>query len=113
MPKPPHVCSCGRVVPHGERCACQIARTRARNKRHDQRRPTAAQRGYNHAWRKARIEFLNYHPVCARCGAPATVVDHIIPHKGDDRLFWDKSNWQALCKPCHDRQKQREERAHV
>lgn len=78
------------------------------NKRHDQRRPTAAQRGYDHAWRKARIEFLKYFPVCARCGAPATVVDYIIPHKGDDRLFWDKTNWQALCKPCHDRYKQRE-----
>nr|WP_292832122.1 HNH endonuclease signature motif containing protein [Mesorhizobium sp.] len=19
------------------------------------------------------------------------------------RLFWDRSNWQPLCKPCHDR----------
>ncbi|WP_460274261.1 HNH endonuclease signature motif containing protein [Celeribacter sp. ULVN23_4] len=56
---------------------------------------------------------MKYYPVCVRCGAPATVVDHIIPHKGDDRLFWDKTNWQALCKPCHDRQKQREERANV
>jgi 5-methylcytosine-specific restriction protein A len=32
----------------------------------------------------------------------ATVVDHIIPHKGDMGLFWDKANWQSLCKPCHD-----------
>lgn len=111
MPKPPHVCQCGRVVPHGERCACQVASTRARNKRHDQIRPTAARRGYNHAWRVARLEFLKYHPACARCYAPATVVDHIIAHKGDDALFWDKANWQALCKPCHDRQKQREEQS--
>ena len=33
----------------------------------------------------------------------ATVVDHIIPHRGDDALFWDQSNWQALCKKCHDK----------
>lgn len=33
----------------------------------------------------------------------ATVVDHIIPHKGDQYLFWDRSNWQPLCKLCHDR----------
>lgn len=24
-------------------------------------------------------------------------------------LFWDVSNWQPLCKPCHDVVKQREE----
>jgi 5-methylcytosine-specific restriction protein A len=34
----------------------------------------------------------------------ATVVDHIIPHQGDMTLFWDAdSNWQSLCKTCHDR----------
>ena len=34
---------------------------------------------------------------------PATVVDHIVPHRGDPRLFWDEKNWQPLCKECHDR----------
>ena len=33
---------------------------------------------------------------------PATVVDHIIPHKGDMDIFWDEDNWQPLCKRCHD-----------
>ena len=33
----------------------------------------------------------------------ATVVDHITPHQGNQNLFWDTNNWQALCKPCHDR----------
>jgi 5-methylcytosine-specific restriction protein A len=33
----------------------------------------------------------------------ATVVDHILPHRGDRVLFWDRSNWQALSKKCHDR----------
>ncbi|WP_330848890.1 HNH endonuclease [Mangrovicoccus ximenensis] len=44
------------------------------------------------------------------CHAPAQVVDHIQPHRGDQSLFWDVSNWQALCKCCHDREKQRQER---
>jgi hypothetical protein len=26
-------------------------------------------------------------------------------------LFWDEQNLQCLCKPCHDRLKQKEERA--
>ena len=33
---------------------------------------------------------------------PATVVDHIKPHHGDQRLFWDVGNWQSLCKAHHD-----------
>ncbi|WP_338021838.1 AAA family ATPase [Aquabacter cavernae] len=48
--------------------------------------------------------------MCVRCHAPATVVDHIAPHRGDQALFWDKGNWQPLCKPCHDRAKQGEEK---
>lgn len=45
---------------------------------------------------------MSEHPLCAEClksdtFTPATIVDHIIPHKGDMNLFWDKSNWQALC----------------
>jgi 5-methylcytosine-specific restriction protein A len=31
----------------------------------------------------------------------ANVVDHIVDHRGDTKLFWDTSNWQPLCKPCH------------
>lgn len=33
---------------------------------------------------------------------PATVVDHVIPHKGDKKFFWDENNWQPLCKRHHD-----------
>lgn len=39
----------------------------------------------------------------------ATTVDHIKPHKGDERLFFDPDNLQSLCKCCHDSAKQREE----
>lgn len=41
----------------------------------------------------------------------ATIVDHVIPHRGDQQLFWDKSNWQSLCKHCHDSHKQRIEKS--
>ncbi|WP_308302390.1 HNH endonuclease signature motif containing protein [Bacillus sp. V5-8f] len=40
-------------------------------------------------------------PLCVECGRPGTDVDHIKPHKGNQALFWDSSNWQTLCKPCH------------
>lgn len=52
--------------------------------------------------------YLQSNPPCAACMkegllTPATVVDHIIPHRGDQRLFWDEHSWQPLCKSCHDR----------
>lgn len=48
------------------------------------------------------------HPLCVEClrhgkATPATDVDHIVPHKGNKRLFWDRSNWQPLCHECHSR----------
>ena len=58
-------------------------------------------------WRKLRSKFLNEHPLCNYCEQrniikPATIVDHIVPHKGDLELFWSESNLQSLCKTCHD-----------
>ena len=73
----------------------------------DRVRGGADARGYDARWRKARKTFLEQHPLCAECQrngrlTPATVVDHIVPHRGDMRLFWDEKNWQPLCKSCHD-----------
>lgn len=50
--------------------------------------------------------------MCAARGvqSAAEVVDHIVPHRGDRELFWNRGNWQSLCKRCHDGRKQREER---
>ena len=71
-----------------------------------QRRGSAASRGYGHKWRKTRLHYLRAHPLCVCCFArrnrteAATVVDHIIPFKGDAKLQWDRSNWQGLCDTC-------------
>lgn len=110
---PPRLCRCGNVIPAGERCACQKTSDRARKARHDRRRPSARQRGYNTEWQKARAAYLIAHPYCALCGNPASHVDHINPHRGDDALFWDRANWQALCAHCHNSTKQRVERRPV
>ena len=40
----------------------------------------------------------------------ATVVDHMMAHKGNLDLFYDPDNLQPLCKPCHDRHAQRRDR---
>jgi 5-methylcytosine-specific restriction protein A len=81
----------------------------------DQRRPSAARRGYGPRWRRARGAYLACHHLCVPCQAagqvvPATVVDHIVPHRGDPVLYWDQGNWASLCKRCHDAKTAREGR---
>jgi len=68
---------------------------------------------YGSKWRRERASFLRKNPLCVEClkrgiYEPATEVDHIVPHDGDDKLFWRRSNWQALCKRCHSAKTRRE-----
>ncbi|BFM78631.1 HNH endonuclease [Acinetobacter baumannii] len=75
---------------------------------------SSTERGYGYRWQKARERFLRSNPLCVYCEAKglvvvATVVDHIIPHRGDQEIFWDEMNWQALCSKCHSSTKQKEE----
>ena len=71
---------------------------------------TAASRGYDARWRRYRAAYLQAHPLCAdpfgvhaQPIPPATVVDHIVAHKGDHARFWDPANHQPLCASCHGR----------
>ena len=71
-------------------------------------RPSASKRGYGSKWQRVSKAYLRKHPLCVKCLAQgkyvtATVVDHIIPHRGDEVLMWSESNWQSLCKSCHDK----------
>lgn len=83
-------------------------------KQADSHRGSASERGYNRRWQKARATYLARNPLCVHCRdehrtVSATVVDHIVPHKGDQQLFWNTANWQPLCKSHHDRKTARED----
>lgn len=66
---------------------------------------------YNSArWIRATRQFKAEHPFCINadkglptCTLVTDVTDHRIPHNGDVRLFWDKTNWQPMCASCHNR----------
>lgn len=77
--------------------------SRARSNRKDKKRPSAWKRGYDARWRRYRLVFLTDNPWCAKCEGlvPATVVDHIISHRGDYDLFWDEGNHEGLCTTHH------------
>jgi len=95
------------------------ARHRQLRQRDDyERRGSAQARGYTSRWNQISHIQLERYPLCgmrshfAHAGwrgecydlqrvTPATVTDHILPHKGDPRLFWDPHNWQSLCANCN------------
>lgn len=63
-------------------------------------------------WHKLKHQQLAAHPLCVfhlQLGkmVKAEVVDHIIPWRGNEQLFWDSNNLQSLCKLCHDSVKKR------
>jgi 5-methylcytosine-specific restriction protein A len=77
-------------------------------------RESSTSRGYGYKWQQARAGWLAKHPLCVQCHArglvvEATDVDHIVPHKGDMTVFWDRSNWQSLCASCHSAKTARED----
>lgn len=56
------------------------------------------------------------HPLCAFCWSKgltvaATVADHIETVRDAPHRRLDPTNLQSLCKPCHDRERQREQAA--
>ncbi|WP_186275807.1 HNH endonuclease [Burkholderia gladioli] len=113
--RPSHPCrhpGCG-VLIASSAPYCEL-HTRQTRRESDQRRGSSTARGYGSKWRAARAVFLRENPLCVACReanliVPATDVDHIIPHRGDQKLFWSRSNWQALCHPCHARKTARED----
>jgi 5-methylcytosine-specific restriction protein A len=104
MPRRSCAGGCGRLVERGH-CAVCAARGLG-----EQGRKSSRERGYGPTWQKASKLYLLAHPFCTdpyrRHGTIlvlADEVDHIIPHKGDMKLFWDRTNWQGLCKSDHSR----------
>lgn len=106
--KPCAAPACGALVRGVRYCSKHEHLIKVVTRQHDERRESSTQRGYSYKWQQARKGFLAKHPLCAECErqgriAAATDLDHIIPHKGDKDAFWTRSNWQALCHPCHSR----------
>ena len=48
--------------------------------------------------------------LCERCGIvrEATKLDHVVPVEHAPDRFWDRSNWQALCRGHHEEKTARE-----
>jgi 5-methylcytosine-specific restriction enzyme A len=93
-------------VQQGPRCELHPHQERQRNRaKEDDRRGSAASRGYDARWRKVRALHMAFEPLCRWCvkegrTTSGELVDHIVPLRlGGDRL--SRSNLQTLCRRCH------------
>jgi 5-methylcytosine-specific restriction protein A len=75
-------------------------------RRYRDKRRHAVGRFYDAAWAASAREFKRQHPFCLGCAAvgqrmPTTIVDHIVPHRGDRAKFNDPNNRQPACEWHH------------
>lgn len=66
-----------------------------------QHRPRSHDLYHTARWTRESREFRKKYPLCVKCQqegiiTPVEVVDHVIPFPLCD--FWDKTNWQSLCR---------------
>lgn len=101
---------CGALVERG-RCAIHARSI-------DRARGSRQSRGYGNRWARRSAQFRARYPLCgmrphgirpvmSQCfdegrTTIATQTDHVVPHNGNDALFWNEiGNWQSLCLACH------------
>ena len=119
LPRTARVCAfpfCGSLAVEGAFCKPHISEEPQRDYRRFQDAVRAKQQKYrmlyNRAqWRKrTRPAIFARDPICKMpppyqtCygRAASTVIDHIIDHRGDWKLFFDTNNLRGVCKKCHD-----------
>ncbi len=118
MPKRPRKpCAfsfCPALVESGQRY-CDEHR-KAEQRKQDEARGSAADRGYDHRWGAYARGYKRRHPLCMECKRQGRItavycVDHIEPVESKyDPKFWDETNHQSLCESCHNRKTAKEKR---
>lgn len=112
--RPPTICAHPGCHKHTTQGRCDEHR-REQRREYDRQRVRPHWHLYNdRRWRgkhglKRRV--LNEEPICQApgCERPSSEVDHIVPHNGDERLFFDRANLQGLCETCHSQKTRRGE----
>ena len=68
---------------------------------YDAERGTAAERGYDSLWQRARLHKLAVQPLCEFCGRAAEHVHHIHTIKAAPGERLAMANLVSLCRVCH------------
>jgi len=105
--------NCG-ALSEGRYCPAHLGESARLEREFDRSRRTGTRLLYSTTrWEQVRREVIARDPVCNLCGMRASAVAH---HKkraqtyavGNPDLFFDVSNLEGVCKPCHDAETSRE-----
>lgn len=105
---------CVAYAAHGCAYCSQHAAAHARVFRSAEHRKEAARLYRTGQWLGLRRQQLTLQPFCALCLCAgrytlANEVDHVVPHRNDETLFYDPLNLQSLCHSCHSLKTARED----
>ena|ERR1700676_2833079 len=90
-------CGCGTQIPQG-----QESKPFSIRDYHADHSKLYWRSRWRHPVRGLQAAIMRRDPLCKICGREASAVaDHIVPHRGDEKLFWDAKNLQGLCDQCH------------
>lgn len=101
------------VLRFGSSVGRSLSEFRGEDQRDDGRRGSAASRGYDRAWQRARLVHLRQISICQPSDrfdgklVAARLVDHWYPHCGLRWLFDDQRFWVSMCSTWHSGEKQR------
>lgn len=100
---------CSRIIAEGYYCPEHKARAEA-NKKASAFKNAKRYADYSDPeWRKVSSAYLRKVGCCEKCGSRQFLqVHHIIPVRYAPQLFLDVSNFQVLCRSCHQVETQRE-----
>lgn len=65
------------------------------------KRATRQDRGYDGEWYSYRTRFIKANPKCYICGAPTTVIDHVLRARDNMEYFKVPENHISNCASCH------------
>src|SRR5689334_8855121 len=92
---------CGQHAQYRGRCSTHM-------KGMEQERPNVDARKWYHTrrWELLKAQVRAEEPCCGMCltegqAVPGTQTDHIVPHRGNEALFFNRQNLQNLCEHHH------------
>lgn len=105
---------CVRYAVNGSPYCAEHATAYARVFRSAEHRKEAARLYRSGQWLALRRVQLSLQPFCVLCQRAgrytlAGEVDHIVPHRNNEALFYDPLNLQSLCHQCHSLKTARED----